>query len=148
MPAVSAPVFGAVLGVGVQLYVNAVRKYPLMRTPWMHVAWAGAGAAFGTWLVDFEERTEKDLTGARRVLGAGVWARGATARAVLCCCMGAQAARARRQRGDGRRRSGAQQGVRQRGVCSPAALFSWAHAFPAAAMLKKRDEANKRLHQQ
>ncbi|PRW20745.1 hypothetical protein C2E21_8719 [Chlorella sorokiniana] len=60
MPA-SAPLFGAVLGVGVQLYVNAVRKLPLMRDPWLHVLWAGAGASFGTWLVSFEERTEKDL---------------------------------------------------------------------------------------
>lgn len=61
---VSAPAFGAVLGVGIQLYVNAVRKLPLMRDPWLHVLWAGAGASFGTWLVDFEERTEKDLAGA------------------------------------------------------------------------------------
>ena len=55
--------FGALLGVGVQLYVNAVRKLPLMRDPWLHVLWAGAGASFGTWLVGFEERTEKDLRG-------------------------------------------------------------------------------------
>lgn len=60
---VSAPLFGAVLGVGVQLYVNAVRKLPLMRDPWLHVLWAGAGASFGTWLVSFEDRTEKDLAG-------------------------------------------------------------------------------------
>ncbi len=60
---VSAPIFGAALGVGVQLYVNAVRKLPLMRDPWLHVLWAGAGASFGTWLVSFEERTEKDLAG-------------------------------------------------------------------------------------
>ncbi len=62
MPA-SAPLMGAVLGVGVQLYVNAVRKMPLMREPWMHLLWAGAGASFGAWLVDFEARTEKDLAG-------------------------------------------------------------------------------------
>ncbi|PSC68777.1 Excitatory amino acid transporter 1 [Micractinium conductrix] len=61
MPVVSAPVFGAVLGVGVQLYVNGVRKLPLLRDPWLHVLWAGAGASFGTWLNSFEERTEKDL---------------------------------------------------------------------------------------
>ena len=60
---VTAPLFGAVLGVGVQLYVNAVRKLPLMRDPWLHVLWAGAGASFGTWLVSFEERTERDLAG-------------------------------------------------------------------------------------
>lgn len=59
---VSIPLFGATLGVGVQLYVNAVRKLPLMRAPWLHAVWAGAGYGFGTWLVDFEERTEKDLS--------------------------------------------------------------------------------------
>lgn len=61
----SVPLMGAALGVGVQLYVNAVRKMPLMRQPWMHVLWAGAGASFGAWLVDFEERTERDLNGER-----------------------------------------------------------------------------------
>ncbi|KAL4450699.1 hypothetical protein ABPG77_001055 [Micractinium sp. CCAP 211/92] len=52
---------GAVLGAGVQFYVNAVRKLPLTRAPYLHVLWAGAGASFGAWLVDFEERTEKEL---------------------------------------------------------------------------------------
>ena len=66
MPA-SIPVLGAAMGVGIQLYVNAVRKLPVMRDPWLHVLWAGAGASFGTWLVGFEERTEKDLTGAGRM---------------------------------------------------------------------------------
>ena len=62
MPA-SVPLFGAALGVGIQLYVNGVRKLPLMRQPWLHVLWAGAGYSFGTWLVGFEERTEKELAG-------------------------------------------------------------------------------------
>ena len=51
------------MGLGVQLYVNAVRKLPLMRNPWEHAIWAGAGAAFGTWIVSFEKETEKELTG-------------------------------------------------------------------------------------
>jgi len=63
MPVASAPLMGAALGLGVQLYVNAVRKLPLMRSPYLHVLWAGAGASFGAWLVDFEDRTEKDLAG-------------------------------------------------------------------------------------
>lgn len=46
-----------------QFYVNAVRKLPLTRAPYLHVLWAGAGASFGAWLVDFEERTEKELAG-------------------------------------------------------------------------------------
>ncbi|KAL4433740.1 hypothetical protein ABPG75_000181 [Micractinium tetrahymenae] len=54
-------VAGALLGAGVQFYVNAVRKLPLTRAPYLHVLWAGAGASFGAWLTDFEERTEKDL---------------------------------------------------------------------------------------
>ncbi|KAH7621201.1 hypothetical protein Ndes2526B_g04015 [Nannochloris sp. 'desiccata'] len=57
----SATVIGAVLGFGVQIYANAVRKLPLMQGPWQHAIAAGAGAAFGSWLVDFEARTEKDL---------------------------------------------------------------------------------------
>jgi len=59
----SATVIGAVLGFGVQIYANAVRKVPLMQGPWQHAIAAGAGAAFGSWLVDFEARTEKDLQG-------------------------------------------------------------------------------------
>jgi hypothetical protein len=59
----SAPVVGALLGVGVQIYTNAVRKLPLMRSPWQHVIAAGAGAAFGSYLVQFEKETEKDLSG-------------------------------------------------------------------------------------
>lgn len=56
-------ILGAFLGFGVQIYSNAVRKLPLMQSPWQHAVAAGAGAAFGTWLVDFETRTRKDLDG-------------------------------------------------------------------------------------
>ena len=59
-------VLGAVLGFGVQIYANAVRKIPLMQSPWQHAVAAGLGAGFGTWLVDFEERTKKDLDGKYR----------------------------------------------------------------------------------
>jgi hypothetical protein len=62
MPSPAA--YGAALGLGVQLYSNAVRKLPLTRSPWLHVAWMGAGAAFGTWLVQFEHDTEKEVAGA------------------------------------------------------------------------------------
>jgi len=51
------------MGLGVQFYVNAVRKLPLMQNPWEHAIAAGAGAALGAWVVDFEKRTEKELTG-------------------------------------------------------------------------------------
>jgi hypothetical protein len=60
---VSATVTGAILGLGVQLYANAVRKLPLLQSPWQHAVAAGAGGAFGSWLVKFEEQTEKELAG-------------------------------------------------------------------------------------
>ena len=63
---VSPTILGAVMGFGVQLYANAVRKLPLMQAPWQHAVAAGAGAAFGSWLLAFEERTEKDLKGRDR----------------------------------------------------------------------------------
>ena len=59
----SPTIIGAVLGFGVQIYANAVRKVPLMQGPWQHAIAAAAGASFGAWLIDFEERTEKDLHG-------------------------------------------------------------------------------------
>ncbi len=62
----SPTLVGAVLGLGVQVYANAVRKVPLLEGPWRHGAAMLAGAAFGSWLVDFEERTEKDLKGEDR----------------------------------------------------------------------------------
>jgi hypothetical protein len=60
---VSASIVGAIMGLGAQFYVNAVRKLPLMQNPWEHAIAAGAGAALGAWVVDFEKRTEKELTG-------------------------------------------------------------------------------------
>lgn len=58
---VTNTVFGAVVGLGVQFYSNAVRKYPLMRNPWGHLIALGAGAYCGSWVDDFEARTEKDI---------------------------------------------------------------------------------------
>lgn len=61
--AVTLPLFGAFLGAGVGVYVNAVRKLPLFRNPYQHALWVGAGYAFGSWLEDFETRTRQDLEG-------------------------------------------------------------------------------------
>lgn len=57
----SGAVIGSALGLGIQLYANAVRKLPLMRNPWEHVLFIGAGAYAGNWLVEFEERTGREL---------------------------------------------------------------------------------------
>ena len=46
--AVSGTVFGAMLGLGVQFYSNAVRKLPLMRNPWEHAIAASVGGVAGT----------------------------------------------------------------------------------------------------
>lgn len=56
------------MGFSVQLYVNAVRKMPLMRNPWEHAIWAGAGAAVGSWIVSLEKETEKELTGQMKMV--------------------------------------------------------------------------------
>ena len=45
--AVSGTVFGAILGLGVQFYSNAVRKLPLMRNPWEHAIALGLGGFAG-----------------------------------------------------------------------------------------------------
>ena len=45
--AVSGTVFGAMLGLGVQFYSNAVRKLPLMRNPWEHAIALGLGGVAG-----------------------------------------------------------------------------------------------------
>jgi hypothetical protein len=57
-------VWGAAFGLGLQFYINAVRKLPLLRNPWQHAVAMGAGAAFGSWLVEFEAQQERELAGA------------------------------------------------------------------------------------
>lgn len=59
--AASGAAIGSLLGLGVQLYANAVRKLPLMRNPWEHVIAIGLGGYAGKWLVEFEERTALEL---------------------------------------------------------------------------------------
>ncbi|KAF0852321.1 mitochondrial Complex I CI NADH:ubiquinone oxidoreductase subunit B14.5b N4BM/NDUFC2 [Andalucia godoyi] len=43
----TAVLVGSVLGLGVQVYSNAVRKLPLFRRPWEHLIAVGVGGAFG-----------------------------------------------------------------------------------------------------
>ena len=145
--------FGALLGVGVQLYVNAVRKLPLMRDPWLHVLWAGAGASFGTWLVGFEERTEKDLRGEslRRLgrvgCGDGQACQGRR-RPLLCKRPAAAAARRRPPPADGEPAAGVFVHRWQTRAYLPIAAISLNQpclTCTSAEMLEKRNEANKRL---
>eukprot|EP00898_Chlorokybus_atmophyticus_P006058 jgi/Chlat1/6453/Chrsp45S05957 len=55
MPA-TATIVGMYLGLGVQLYSNAVRKLPLMRHPWEHLLAIGLGGAFGSGVARWEEK--------------------------------------------------------------------------------------------
>jgi len=52
---------GAIFGFVTVLYSNGVRKVPLMREPWEHFIAAGIGAWCGNALVEYVERTERDI---------------------------------------------------------------------------------------
>jgi len=60
---VSGALFGACIGLGINLYSNALRKAPLMRQPWEHVIAIGGGAWVGNKIVEYENRTAKELEG-------------------------------------------------------------------------------------
>ncbi|GBG84834.1 hypothetical protein CBR_g39209 [Chara braunii] len=61
----TATLVGAALGLGAQMYSNAVRKLPLMRHPWEHLLAIGLGGTFGSAVVKWEqgmaEQVEKTL---------------------------------------------------------------------------------------
>ncbi|KAF7801316.1 excitatory amino acid transporter [Senna tora] len=57
----SATVVGALLGLGTQMYSNALRKLPYMRHPWEHVLGMGLGAVFVNQLSQWNARLEQDL---------------------------------------------------------------------------------------
>ena len=59
--AVSGTVFGAMLGLGVQFYSNAVRKLPLMRNPWEHAIALGVGGFAGMTTPPLPVRALADL---------------------------------------------------------------------------------------
>ncbi|KAJ6703301.1 EXCITATORY AMINO ACID TRANSPORTER [Salix viminalis] len=52
---------GALLGLGTQMYSNALRKLPYMRHPWEHVVGMGLGVVFVNQLVKWDAQLEKDL---------------------------------------------------------------------------------------
>ncbi|KAG9148412.1 hypothetical protein Leryth_027657 [Lithospermum erythrorhizon] len=60
MPA-TATMIGALLGLGTQMYSNALRKLPYMRHPWEHLLGMGLGSVFVTQLVKWDAKLQVDL---------------------------------------------------------------------------------------
>ncbi|CAN0911780.1 hypothetical protein LINGRAHAP2_LOCUS27048, partial [Linum grandiflorum] len=57
----SATMIGALLGLGTQMYSNALRKLPYMRHPWEHVVGMGLGVVFVNQLVKWDAQLQVDL---------------------------------------------------------------------------------------
>ncbi|KAL1328395.1 hypothetical protein HN51_038260 [Arachis hypogaea] len=57
----SSTAIGALLGLGTQMYSNALRKLPYMRHPWEHVLGMGLGVLFVDQLFKWEAKVEQDL---------------------------------------------------------------------------------------
>ncbi|KZV24314.1 hypothetical protein F511_01796 [Dorcoceras hygrometricum] len=57
----SATAVGALLGLGTQMYSNALRKLPYMRHPWEHVLGMGIGAVLANQMVKWEAKAQEDL---------------------------------------------------------------------------------------
>ncbi|XP_020207298.1 uncharacterized protein LOC109792311 [Cajanus cajan] len=56
----SATAIGALLGLGTQMYSNALRKLPYMRHPWEHVIGMGLGVVFVNQLFKWDAQLEID----------------------------------------------------------------------------------------
>ncbi|XP_009627501.1 uncharacterized protein LOC107794490 [Nicotiana tabacum] len=57
----SATMVGALLGLGTQMYSNALRKLPYMRHPWEHLLGMGIGAVAANQMVKWEAKSNEDL---------------------------------------------------------------------------------------
>ncbi|XP_073017292.1 uncharacterized protein [Primulina eburnea] len=57
----SATAIGALLGLGTQMYSNALRKLPYMRHPWEHVLGMGIGAVLANQMVKWDAKSQEDL---------------------------------------------------------------------------------------
>ncbi|KAG0451334.1 hypothetical protein HPP92_026455 [Vanilla planifolia] len=57
----TATLVGALLGLGTQMYSNALRKLPYMRHPWEHLLGMGLGAILGNQLVKWDDKLKEDL---------------------------------------------------------------------------------------
>merc|ERR1712205_94882 len=60
MPATTTLIGGG-LGFCMQMYINALRKLPVLRNPWQHVFWTGAGAGFANWNAEWEAKLRKEV---------------------------------------------------------------------------------------
>ncbi|KAJ7524269.1 hypothetical protein O6H91_18G084300 [Diphasiastrum complanatum] len=78
----TATVVGVSLGLGTQLYSNAVRKLPLMRHPWEHLLAMGLGSLVANATVKWEDHLREDLykilkdaenANKRRYIGCSSW---------------------------------------------------------------------------
>ncbi|PSS11059.1 hypothetical protein CEY00_Acc15332 [Actinidia chinensis var. chinensis] len=61
MAFLSATMIGALMGLGVQIHSNALRKLPHMRHPWEHVIGMGLGAVFVNQLLKWDVKLAEDL---------------------------------------------------------------------------------------
>ncbi|KAH0778133.1 hypothetical protein KY290_004560 [Solanum tuberosum] len=57
----SATMVGALLGLGTQMYSNALRKLPYMRHPWEHLLGMGLGVVAANQMVKWEAKSNEDL---------------------------------------------------------------------------------------
>uniref|UniRef100_M1ASK6 Uncharacterized protein n=1 Tax=Solanum tuberosum TaxID=4113 RepID=M1ASK6_SOLTU len=57
----SATMVGALLGLGTQMYSNALRKLPYMRHPWEHLLGIGLGVVAANQMVKWEAKSNEDL---------------------------------------------------------------------------------------
>ncbi|KAK4364206.1 hypothetical protein RND71_015564 [Anisodus tanguticus] len=57
----SATMVGALLGLGTQMYSNALRKLPYMRHPWEHLLGMGIGVVSANQMVKWEAKSNEDL---------------------------------------------------------------------------------------
>ncbi|XP_071922259.1 uncharacterized protein [Coffea arabica] len=60
MPA-TATIIGALLGLGTQMYSNALRKLPYMRHPWEHLLGMGLGVVLANQMVKWDAKAQEDL---------------------------------------------------------------------------------------
>ncbi|EEH58869.1 uncharacterized protein MICPUCDRAFT_56150 [Micromonas pusilla CCMP1545] len=59
--ATTATMAGAAMGFGTQLFINALRKLPLLRNPWEHVLWTGGGVWAANAMAEWEVKLTEEV---------------------------------------------------------------------------------------